>query len=97
MIPKTDSLPEPQDLPAAKALITSLQEQLLKSQREIASLKHQLDVLCRRLFGKKSEKVDPRQLQLAMEQLQNELTGETRDPVEMDSCEPVLVRATRAS
>jgi transposase len=92
VIPKTDSLPEPQDLPAAKALITSLQEQLLKSQREIASLKHQLDVLCRRLFGKKSEKVDPRQLQLAMEQLQNELTGEVGDPVEMDSCEPVLVR-----
>ncbi len=92
MIPKSDSLPESEEFPpAAKALIRSLQEQLLKSQREIASLKHQLDVLCRRLFGKKSEKVDPRQLQLAMEQLQNE-QGTAQDPVEMDSCEPVRVR-----
>jgi transposase len=83
-----DAPDEPQDLEAAKRLISSLQEQLVKSQREIASLKHQLDVLCRRLFGKKSEKVDARQLQLALEQLKNE-TGEPSDPVEMDSCEPV--------
>ena len=88
---KTDSLPEPQDLPTAQALIRSLQAQLLKSQQEIASLKHKLDILCRRLFGKKSEKVDPRQLQLALEQLQNE-PGEAQDPVEMDSCDPVLVK-----
>ena len=47
-------------------------DELTKAQRENASLRHQLDVLCQRLFGKKSERVDPRQLQLALEQLANE-------------------------
>ena len=56
----------------ARAIIATLQGELTKIQREIAALRHQLDVLCRRLFGKKSEKVDPRQLQLALEQLANE-------------------------
>ena len=35
-------------------------------------MRHELDILCQRLFGKKSERVDPRQLTLALEQLQNE-------------------------
>ena len=73
-----------EDLPTARALIATLQEQLTTSQREIASLRHQLDVLCQRLFGKKSEKVDPRQLQLALAQLSNE-PGPVSEPVEMDS------------
>jgi transposase/uncharacterized coiled-coil protein SlyX len=87
--PSTPS--EPTDLATAKETIAALEAQLAKSKREIASLQHRLDVLCRRLFGKKSEKVDPRQLQLALEQLQNEL-GEKHDPVEMDSGEAVQLR-----
>lgn len=74
------------DLPTARALIATLQEQLTKSQREIAALRHQLDVLCRRLFGKSSEKVDPNQLTLALEQLANE-PGAVTEPIEMDSGE----------
>jgi transposase len=73
-----------EDLATARALIATLQDQLTISQREIASLRHQLDVLCQRLFGKKSERVDPRQLQLALEQLANE-PGPVTEPVEMDS------------
>src|SRR5919198_2163437 len=72
------------DLATARALIASLQEQLTKSQREIAALRHELDILCQRLFGKKSERVDPRQLKLALEQLANE-RGPLTEPVEMDS------------
>ena len=84
------------DLATARALITTLQDQLTKSQRENAALRHELDVLCRRLFGKKSEKVDPRQLQRALEQLANE-RGAVTEPVEMDSCEtPVRGHARRA-
>src|ERR1700724_3562104 len=84
-----------EDLPTARALIATLQEQLTTSQREIASLRHQLDVLCQRLFGKKSEKVDPRQLQLALAQLSNE-PGPVSEPVEMDSGEtPVRGHARR--
>ena len=75
-----------EDLTTARALIDSLQEQLTKSQREIAALRHELDILCQRLFGKKSERVDPRQLTLALEQLANE-RGPLTEPVEMDSGE----------
>lgn len=83
------------DLATARALITTLHEQLTKSQREIVALRHQLDVLCRRLFGKKSEKVDPRQLQLALDQLANE-PGPVTEPIEMDSGEtPVRAHGRR--
>jgi transposase len=74
------------DLATARALIDSLHEQLTTSQREIAALRHELDILCQRLFGKKSERVDPRQLTLALEQLANE-RGPITEPVEMDSGE----------
>jgi transposase len=82
------------DLPTARALIASLQEQLTKSQREIAALRHELDILCQRLFGKKSERVDPRQLTLALEQLANE-RGPLSEPVEMDSGETPVRGHTR--
>src|SRR6266851_4627559 len=72
------------DLVTARALIATLQEQLTTIQRENASLRHQLDVLCQRMFGKTSERVDPRQLQLALEQLANE-PGPVTEPIEMDS------------
>jgi transposase len=85
------------DLDTARAVIATLQEQLARSQRDNAALRHQLDVLCRRLFGKRSEKVDPSQLRLALEQLANE-SGPASDPVEMDSGEsPVRGHTRRAS
>jgi cell division septum initiation protein DivIVA len=74
--------PAIEDLPTARALIATLQEQLTTVQRENASLRHQLDVMCRRLFGKKSEKVDPNQLTLALEQLANE-RGPVSEPIEI--------------
>jgi transposase len=83
-----------EDLATARALIDSLQEQLTKSQREIAALRHELDILCQRLFGKKSERVDPRQLKLALEQLANE-RGPITEPVEMDSGETPVRGHTR--
>lgn len=74
------------DLELAHAVIATLEAELAKAQRENAQLRHQLDVLCRRLFGKRSEKVDPRQLRLALEQLANE-PGPLTEPIEMDSGE----------
>jgi transposase len=83
------------DLSTARAVIAALQDQLTKSQREVAALRHQLDVLCQRLFGKKSERVDARQLQLALEQLANE-PGAVTEPIEMDSGDtPVRGHARR--
>jgi transposase len=84
-----------EDLDTARALITTLQEQLATIHRENALLRHQLDVICQRLFGKKSERVDPRQLALALEQLANE-PGPVTQPIEMDSGEtPVRAHARR--
>jgi transposase len=76
--------PDVEDLSSARALIATLHDQLTKIQRENATLRHQLDVLCQRLFGKKSERVDARQLQLALEQLANE-PGAVTEPMEMDA------------
>jgi transposase len=77
---------EPRDLAEARLLISTLQDQLKKTQHENEVLRHKLDVLCRRLFGKKSEKVDPNQLRLAMDLLESE-TGSVSEPVEGDSGE----------
>jgi transposase len=80
------AVPDVDDLATARALIATLHDELTTLQREHASLRHQLDVLCQRMFGRKSERVDPRQLQLALEQLANE-PGPVSEPVEMDSGE----------
>jgi transposase len=74
------------DLATARTLITTLQDELARVQRENASLRHQLDLLCQRLFGKKSERVSPEQLRLAFAQLANEPAAAT-EPIEMDSGE----------
>lgn len=74
------------ELATARTLIATLQEELTRVQRENASLRHQLDLLCQRLFGKKSERVSPDQLRLAFAQLANEPQAAT-EPVEMDSGE----------
>src|SRR5690242_13468639 len=87
--------PDVPDLAPARALVTALQEQLAASQQEVVSLRHQLDVLCQRLFGKKSERVDPRQLRLALEQLANE-PGPVTEPIEMDSGETPVCEHARA-
>ena len=74
------------DLVTARTLITTLQDELTRVQRENASLRHQLDLLCQRLFGKKSERVTPDQLRLAFAQLANEPSAAS-EPIEMDSGE----------
>ena len=83
-----DHTPVIDDLTTARTLIATLQDELTGMQRENASLRHQLDLLCQRLFGKKSERVSPDQLRLAFAQLANEPAAAADDPVEMDSGEP---------
>ena len=79
---------------ALQPLVATLHDEVAKLQREKAALQHQLDILCQRLFGKKSERVDPRQLQLALEQLANE-PGPVTEPIEMDSGETPVRGHTR--
>ena len=84
-------------LHATVAELESSRQRLRESQLEIDKLKHRIDWLCRKLFGKSSEKVDPSQLALAFEQLAvedaaagtaNVDTPEEDGPVETDSGEP---------
>src|SRR5690606_29689798 len=74
------------DLATAQAVITTLRQEVARTRQENAALRAQLDALCRRLYGKSSERVSPDQLRLAFAQLGNE-SGPATDPVEMDSGE----------
>lgn len=74
---------------SAQQLNASLREKLESSERENAWLRHRLDVLSRRLFGKKTEQLSADQLALAYEQLENE-AGRPSEPVETDSGEGAL-------
>jgi transposase len=56
-----------------------------------ADLKHQLDLMAKRLYGRRSEQLDPAQLQLAFEMLRAELEAQVAVPPE-----PEPVAATRA-
>src|SRR5919109_3626505 len=44
----------------------ALEQELGQARREIDFLRHKLDALARRIFGKKSEQLDPAQLQLLL-------------------------------
>ncbi len=63
----------PDDLAAAHQVINDAQQRITKLQRENDWLRHRLDVLSRRLFGKRTEQLSPDQLTLAYEQLENEI------------------------
>ena len=54
----------PTDLETAHQLIAELLETVRTQGRFIAKLQHQLEQLLRRIYGRKSEKLDPNQLLL---------------------------------
>ena len=74
------------DLPSAQARIAALEAALTQAERENTVLRQKLDLLCHKLFGKKSEGVSPDQLRLAFAQLAEELKPRD-EPTEMDTGE----------
>jgi len=86
-------IPTPSDLTSAQAVIATLSEQLTISQRKILLLEQELEKLVRRLFGRKTEKVDPRQLALALAGLGIVVPK----PLEDDACEVARVSKPRRS
>ena len=89
MAAEAESAALPTDLAAAHQVITKLQ-------RENDWLRHRLDVLSRRIFGKTSEQLSPDQLTLAYEPLGNEIDT-AQAPEEPDSVEtPPAERAMSA-
>ena len=84
---KTDYRPRPPtQLTTARSLIATLQTELSRSHREITALRQQLDALCQKLYGKKSERVSADQLRLAFAQLA-EHPKDPAEPTEMDTGE----------
>ncbi len=55
-----------------QAQIDVLLSQIKQHEKAEAALRHRLDQLCRRVFGRQAEKVDPNQLALAFELLKDE-------------------------
>ena len=58
-----------QQVRARDAELAKLKEDLQRAQLEIEDLKHRLDEMARRYFGKSSEQLDPNQLQLLLQEL----------------------------
>lgn len=58
-LPEVESLPD--DLALLKQLVIQLIQELRAKSQEQQSLEHRIDLLLRRLYGRSSEKLDPRQ------------------------------------
>src|SRR6266446_6612321 len=67
-LPNAETLPD--DLSICHRMILELLELLRTTRHEADSLRHRLDELLRRLYGKRSEKLDPAQLLLFPELLE---------------------------
>lgn len=63
----------PSDLASAHAMIRELHARLHELDARNSDLKHQLDLMAKRLYGRRSEQLDPAQLRLAFELLRAEL------------------------
>ena len=59
----------PEDLDACHAMIEQLLAHLGDANRKMTAMEHQLQQLLRRLYGRSSEKIDPRQMALFAEML----------------------------
>lgn len=87
----------PQDLASAHQLIIQLHARLHEMQSEIVNLEYRLDVMARRLFGRRREQLDPAQLELAFAALkaEEELTKvevEVQPPDEPEQDRPQQAR-----
>jgi transposase len=85
-------------LRAKEAELAVLHAQLNAQQRQIRVLQAKLEEMARKMFGKKSEKLDPAQLRLALDLIANavELSPEG-EPVETDAGERVPERPRKKS
>jgi transposase len=75
----------PEDVSVLQQMIRELLEVLRAKDREIGQMAHRLDLLLRRIYGRRSEKLDPNQLALFQEvlhQLAAEAAAEADAPTE---------------
>ena len=98
-LPQPITPPEPDRLPddpaQLKPLIHELFEHLKRSQRREEALQARLDELARRLYGRKSEKLDPNQLDLLDQLDWKQLGIEPAEEVVEPEAEPEPVQPRR--
>lgn len=85
----------PTDLSAAHAMIRELHAQFHELRGQYDEVKHQLDLMARRLYGRRSEQLDPRQLELAFAALEAEAVALASAAVEAPLQRPVRTPSTR--
>ena len=81
----------PSDLAACHALIQIQQEQIDITTRKLSQMEHQIQQLLRRLYGRSSEKIDPKQMALFAEMLKQ---LEAQNPPVEPEPEPAVPPAT---
>lgn len=72
----------PTDLASAHAMILELHAQFHQLRGEYEDIKHQLDQMARRLYGRRSELLNPAQLEFAFEALKAEMAELEATPAE---------------
>ncbi len=91
--------PNPAELPYdpafLKPLIVQLFETLQSRERRIQQLEHHMDLLLRRVFGKSSDKLDPRQLVMAFAELSAKTTPSTTSEPTAESERPTANTAKK--
>ena len=94
MMPIDADIPLPDDLDAAHRLIRELIETLRQQTHLNDKLQHQLEQLLRRLYGRKSETIDPNQLLLfAREILEATAAEPTPEPTAPSPAKPPAQRS----
>ena len=80
----------PTDLSAAHAMIRELYAECHELRGKYEDLQHQLDQMARRMYGRRSEQLDPAQLQLAFAALEVEraLAAQRTEPSEPAASAP---------
>jgi transposase len=89
----TEALSLPDDVALLKQIILQQHEQLASWQRKYDQLEHRLDVLLRRMFGPRSERVDPNQLPLF--EMPADVTTPSSPPPEAPATEASPARSKR--
>ena len=85
----------PTDLAAAHALILELHAECHELRGQYEDVKHQLDQMARRMYGRRSEQLDPAQLQMAFAALRAEMGAWAAAPVEAPPEHPAKAPSTR--
>jgi transposase len=87
--------PLPDDLAVCHGMIRELADSLRAAQRQVEQLGHRLDLLLRRLYGARSEQVDPDQLLLFADQDEVN-SGRSASTIEPFEGSPTLCRSRSA-